>query len=96
MKFVTVTKIQTAALYQFAKKRRYLFWSTRDIARLNAEAIVEATLNYGDWEDFKTLVKILGMKKIATIFRAQTTNQWRTNYQPKVANYFSLFFKKYA
>jgi len=83
-------------IHDFAKKRKYLFWSTRNIAGLNPEAVVEATLNYGDWEDFKQLVRILGIKRVAKIFRAQTTNQWRTNYQPKVAHYFSLFFKKYA
>jgi len=85
-----------SALQAFATKRKYLFWSTRDINALNAEAIVEATLNYADFDDVQELIGILGIKTVAKIFRRQTTNRMRINYQPKVMNYFSLFFKKYA
>ena len=81
---------------EFAKKRKYLFWSTKNIDALNAEAIVEAILNYGDWDDVQGLIAILGIKEVARIFRSQTTNRFRINYDRKIVNYFRMFFKKYA
>ena len=80
---------------EFIKKRPYLVWYTKNYDGLSKETIVEATLNYGDWDDFKELVKILGIRKMAEIFRKQTSG-FRTNYRPEVSNYFRLYFNKYA
>ena len=82
-------------LQAFIKKRPYLVWSTRNYAELNNEAIVEAVLNYGNWEDFKKMTKILGLKKTARIFRKKS-QQKRCNYRPEVKHYFTLYFNKYA
>lgn len=82
-------------LADFIKKRRYLVWSTEDFKNLSSEAIVEAVLNYGDWDDVKKLIAILGIKKTAAIFRKNSRHQ-RCNYDPKVKNYFQLYFNKYA
>lgn len=79
----------------FIKKRPYLIWYTRNYEGLSPESIVEATLNYGDWEDVQTLIKIIGIKKTARIFRKQISG-WRTNYYPQIQNYFKLYFNKYA
>lgn len=84
-----------AVIHDFIKKRKYLIWYVKDYDALNAEAIVEATLNYGDWNDFKELIKILGAEEVAKIFRKQAA-QKRCNYFPEVKNYFSLYFNKYA
>jgi len=56
---------------------------------------VEHTLNYGNWDDVQTLIKIAGIKRVAEIFRKQTTGS-RLNYGPKIVNYFNLYFNKYA
>ena len=82
----------------FIKQRKHLIWWVKDYDRLDAEAIVEATLNYGDWSDVQTLIKILGIKKVAKIFRAksQPSAMGRQNYFPEVINYFSLYFNKHA
>lgn len=82
-------------LQSFIKKRPYLVWSTKNYQALDNEAIVEAVLNYGNWDDFKKIIKILGLKKIARIFR-QKSKQKRCNYRPEVKNYFTLYFNKYA
>lgn len=79
----------------FAKQRKYLFWSTKNYDGLSKEAVVEAVLNYGDMNDVRELIALLGMQEVAKTFRAQT-NRTRVNYDPKVAHYFSLFFQKYA
>ena len=82
----------------FIKERKYLIWWVKDYDRLNAEAIVEATLNYGDWSDVQTLIKILGIKKVAEIFRAksQPSAMGRQNYGTKTKHYFTLYFNKHA
>ncbi|OGY45339.1 MAG: hypothetical protein A2729_00685 [Candidatus Buchananbacteria bacterium RIFCSPHIGHO2_01_FULL_39_14] len=79
----------------FIKQRPYLIWYVKDFNQLSAAAIVEAVLNYGDFSDVKKLIAILGMKKTAAIFRKQIRVK-RINYDPKIVNYFKLYFKKYA
>jgi len=83
------------AIDSFIKKRPHLVWSTKNYDNLSEEAIVEAVLNYGDWKDFKELIKILGVEKTANIFRKQIKKK-RCNYCPEVKNYFNLYFDKYA
>lgn len=82
-------------IHDFIKQRKYLIWYVKDYDALDAEAIIEATLNYGDWKDFLLLSKIIGIKKMARIFRKQI-KQKRCNYYPEVKNYFQLYFNKYA
>ena len=84
-------------IHDFIKKRKYLIWYVRDYDKLNADSIVEATLNYGDWDDVQTLIKIMGIKEMAKIFRKQTDRKkMRCNYDKKIINYFDLYFNKYA
>ena len=82
-------------IQQFIKKRKYLVWYVKDTVKLNNEAIVEAVLNYGDWDDVQEMIKILGIKKTARIFMKKS-NEKRCNYLPDIKNYFNLYFKKYA
>ena len=79
----------------FVRKRKYLFWSTKNYDGLSNRAVVEGVLNYGDMNDVWELVALLGIKEVAKIFH-ENTNRPRINYDPKIVNYFSLFFKKYA
>ena len=81
----------------FIKKRPYLVWYTKNLEHLSEEAIVESVLNFGDWNDVKEMISILGIKRVAKIFRKQTNpRKKRINYDSKIVNYFKLFFKKYA
>ena len=80
---------------EFIKKRKYLIWYTEDFDNISEEAIVEATLNYGDWCDVEKLISILGIKKTAKIFYKQT-KQKRCNYRAKTKNYFKLYFNEHA
>ena len=82
-------------LKDFIKKRRDLVWYVKSPENLSQEAIVEAVLNYGDFDDVKKLFSILGIKKVAGIFKSQTRRK-RINYDPKIAHYFDLYFEKYA
>lgn len=79
----------------FIEKRPYLIWYTRDFKHISREAVLEAVLNYGDFDDVKKIIALLGKKNAARIFQKQVRNR-RTNYDMKVANYFRLYFQKYA
>ena len=84
-------------LTKFIKKRPYLIWWVKKYEALDAAAIVEATLNYGDWDDVQEMIKILGMEKAAQIFRKQMiTGRQRGNYHRKTRHYFNLYFNKYV
>ncbi|MFH1029982.1 MAG: hypothetical protein V1770_01840 [bacterium] len=82
-------------IHEFIKKRPYLVWYAKDLEQLSEESIVESVLNYGDFNDVKQMISILGIKKTAGIFRKES-NKKRSNYRPEIKNYFSLYFKKYA
>ena len=79
----------------FAKKRPHLFWYIQDFENLSEEAIVEAVLNLGNWQDTQELIKILGIKKTSLVFKKKAAEK-RSNYRPEIKNYFDLYFKKYV
>ncbi|OHA31575.1 MAG: hypothetical protein A3B11_00825 [Candidatus Taylorbacteria bacterium RIFCSPLOWO2_01_FULL_44_26] len=79
----------------FVRKRKALFWSTKNYDGLSNAAVVEGILNYGDMDDVRELIAILGIREVARIFR-ENTNRARVNYLPEIVNYFQLYFKKYA
>lgn len=79
----------------FVRKRKYLFWSTKNYDGLSNGAVVEGVLNYGNMNDVRELISLLGIQEVAKIFREQT-NRPRINYRPEVKNYFQLYFQKYA
>ncbi len=83
------------SIQNFITKRPYLLWYVSDKERLSHEAIVESVLNYGDFEDVKKMISLLGMKRVAGIFRKQL-KQKRINYDPKIKNYFKLYFDAHA
>ncbi len=79
---------------ELVREKPYLFWYVKDKERLSDEAIVEAILNRGDFDDLLRLIDIMGMKKIADIFYRQTSLK-RSNYSKKTENYFRLFFGRH-
>jgi len=86
------------SLYDFISKRKHLIWYVRDYRALNEESIVEATLNYGTWDDVQKLIRIMGMKHVAEVFYRDinVSPRRRGNYYPDIAHYFTLYFNKYV
>lgn len=82
-------------LKEFIHKRPYFFWYIKNPKNLSRAAAVEGVLNYGDFDDVKKIISILGIKTIAEIFKKQS-KQRRVNYSPKIKNYFELYFRRYA
>ncbi len=88
--------VQTASISQqeFLQNIRSLFWwiKDEDLPSLDSNAVVEAVLNYGSLKETKQLFELYGIEKVAAIFKSNAFRQ-RSNYYPKVKNYFDLYFK---
>lgn len=86
------------AFQKFIKDKQCLVWWVKDCEKLSPEAVVEATLNYGNWNDVQELISILGIKKVAEIFRLKSKpcSIGRQNYNKKTKHYFNLYFDKHA
>lgn len=82
-------------IHDFIAARKHLAWYVKDPRKLSTEAIVEAVLNYGDWDDVQKLIKILGIKEVAKIFEEGIAKK-RSNYRPEISHYFHLYFAKHA
>lgn len=85
-------------LGDFTRQKKHLFWSTNNYDGLSEGAVVEAILNYGDMNDVRELISLLGMREVAKIFREKSkkSEMGRQNYRPEIINYFRLYFQKYA
>lgn len=77
--------------------RPYLVWYVPDLDKLDEASIVEHVLNYGDWDDVQSVIKILGMDRVASIFRRKSIPDkfGRQNYRPEIIHYFNLYFDKH-
>ena len=84
-----------ANIHEFIDARPHLIWYTKNYSGLNEEAIVEATLNYGDWDDVQKLIGILGIRKMAGIFNTYSKRP-RSNYDSRISNFFNLYFAAHA
>ena len=83
------------SIKNFVPCRPYLVLSTNNCYALSEDAVLESVFNYGYFKDAQMLFSLLGIKKTARIFKEQIRRK-RVNYSPKIRNYFTLYFKKYA
>ncbi|MBU1322457.1 hypothetical protein KKE75_00155 [Patescibacteria group bacterium] len=72
-----------------------LIWYTKSYDQLDIRSVAEAVLNYGTWDEFKNLSKIIGVNALARVF-ASLDSMPRNNLLPKVRSYFKLYFKHHA
>ena len=77
-----------------------LFWYSPPNKKENIDEdqLVETILNYGDERAVKRLIDIMGIDKVAAIFKKHitTSNRRKNNYHELVANYFQLYFSRHA
>ncbi len=98
MKDLKNSKDYREEIGDFIMQRKELVWYVKNPRKLDDDAIVEAVLNYGDWNDVQEMIRIMGTENVATSFyRSSKPDKFkRTNYHPKTKNYFNFYFKKYA
>ncbi len=79
----------------YFKKKPYLAWYVSNKEKLSEESVVEHILNYGNWDDYLKVEKIIGIKKLASLFNKLKSKK-RVNLRSKTINYFENYFQKYA
>jgi hypothetical protein len=82
-------------LTELIYKKPYLVWYVKNKKDLSQESIVEHVLNFGNWEDYLEVEKVLGIQETKQIFE-KLVSRTRVNLRKKTVNYFSLYFQKYA
>ncbi|MBU2051936.1 hypothetical protein KKH13_01900 [Patescibacteria group bacterium] len=80
---------------QLIKDKPGLIWYTKNYDGLDAAAVTEAVLSYGDWNDVQTLCRIFGLQELKNIFKKLTNNK-RVNLRPETVNFFNLYFKHHV
>lgn len=95
---IVSNKKYQSKLEDFIVKRKHLVWYVKNHKHLNEVSIVEAVLNYGDWDDFQDLIEVMGLKQVSAIFKkaSKPDKFGRINYRPKTSYYFNLYFNQYA
>ena len=94
---VTILFMRSSEVKKYIEDHSHLFWYTPAPKgeTVTDELLVETMLNYGSLDDIRDLFKVVGLKKVATIFFGMTGRK-EQNFFPEIYNYFSLYFKKYA
>jgi len=87
----------TPEIKEFIRKHSNLFWYTPNDKKedISSEFLVETILNYGNMDEVRALIKIMGIKEISQIF-FNAKGRKKLNYYPEIYNFFSLYFTKYA
>ncbi|MCP4397519.1 MAG: hypothetical protein GY801_09510 [bacterium] len=89
--------MNTPNIQEFIKKNSVLFWWTSEAEKvhISENVLVERILNYGDEQNVKQLLDLIGIGEIANIFYEQTSGP-RCNYFPQVVNFFNLYFQRHV
>ncbi len=84
----------------FIRDQRDLFWFVpeRDLEQVSDTVLVETVLNYGSLDAVVTLVRLLGVDMVASIFARQIKGsaRGRNNYHELTRHYFEQVFRRYA
>lgn len=79
------------------EKNKHLFWyiNKEKLPELSNDVLVEFIFNYGQWEDIKDLIKILGFKELKKVFNNIKGRQ-KGNYIPEMYDLLERIVTKYA
>ena len=81
----------------FINKHSDLFWyiPADKKEEISHDLMVETIFNYGNLDDIRQLVNILGIKRLTEIYNG-INGRKKLNYYPEVFNLLSLIIRKYA
>lgn len=82
-------------LQSFARGHRMYWWWVPDVTKLSEDAIVEGTMNYGDFADKKKLLSILGPRKFRNNLTKLIKNP-RSSIRPETASYWLDYLASHA
>jgi hypothetical protein len=89
--------MEATDIKMFINKNSNLFWYIPNDKKDNIshELLTETILNYGSLDDFRELVRIMGINSLSAIFNGLQGRK-KKNYYPEIHHFFSLIFAKYA
>ena len=81
----------------FILQHSNLFWYTPEDKKeeISKEFLVETILNYGDLNDVRQLILILGIQRLSEIFSGLQGRK-KLNYYPEIYHFFSILIQRYA
>ena len=79
---------------EFAQKNKHFLWWVPEIKDVDESGIVEATLTYGNMEDKKELLSIMGKRKFKQHFDTITHGRRRQNLEPRTISYWTIYLSK--
>lgn len=77
------------------RKNPSLIWYSKNYDGFELSSIVEAVLNYGDWDQFKELISAVGINEVAKTFYAHAFGT-RCNYRSDIKKFYTEVFKRNA
>lgn len=83
-------------MQNWLQKNKLWWWWVPDVDKLDEEAIVEGTLNYGYWKDFLFLKEKMGITRLNQLFTHMVNEKRRVNIRPKRKALFTYYFDRYA
>lgn len=80
---------------EFIRQHSNLFWYTPEDKKeeISNEFLVETILNYGDMNDVRKLIKIIGIERLSEIFSGLQGRKIM-NYYPEIYNFFSILIRR--
>ncbi len=84
-------------IQEFIRQHSNLFWYTPEDqkAAISHELLVETILNYGNLNDVRNLIHIMGMDQFSAVF-TNARGRKKLNYYPEIYNFFSILIQRYA
>ncbi len=81
----------------FIRRHSSLFWYTPDDKKddISPELLVETILNYGELDDVRELIRIVGIQEVSRYF-FMAKERKKLNYYPEIYNFFNHFFLRHA
>lgn len=82
---------------EFITENQHLFWYIKKdkLHQISDEVLVEFVMNYGNLEAVKTLFKVVGKAKLASIFY-KLEGRRKLNYFPEIYNFYKLLISNHA
>jgi hypothetical protein len=94
---INTNDMNSPDLKQFIHEHSSLFWYTPEDQKeeISHEFLIETILNYGNLDDIRQLIKLMGIERLSEVFFS-VQGRKKLNYYPEIYHFFSLVFKKYA
>lgn len=78
----------------FKKRHKHFFWWIKDVSKIDEASMIEATLTYGNMEERKELMNILGKANFRANFEALMKSRRAKNLEPRTLAYWSRYLSR--